>query len=203
MKVSCLDWRVASLTPTDKNRHPGYVPKPPSMQAVPQRELGTRPARALPYELQVDGQVVAGSLQLSFRSTGTAGAVFQVRSGSGQAGPWTYTVGARDETSDSFGASGAASYDFWVYGPNGFLRAFAGSFGAGSANLTIKTIYDRQLGGISLVIQNVGSNPVTVSVFDAYSGQPRRVSSDAGFQRQLAGQVETGRPSVSDPAIGG
>jgi phospholipase C len=29
-----------------------------------------------------------------------------------------------------------------------------------------------------------------------------RVDSDARFQRQLAGHVETGRPSVTDPAIG-
>jgi phospholipase C len=29
-----------------------------------------------------------------------------------------------------------------------------------------------------------------------------RVDSDASFQRQLAGHVETGKPSVSDPAIG-
>jgi phospholipase C len=28
------------------------------------------------------------------------------------------------------------------------------------------------------------------------------VDSDASFQRQLAGHVETGKPSVSDPAIG-
>jgi len=28
------------------------------------------------------------------------------------------------------------------------------------------------------------------------------IDSDAGFQRQLAGHVETGKPSVSDPAIG-
>jgi phospholipase C len=29
-----------------------------------------------------------------------------------------------------------------------------------------------------------------------------RVDSDALFERQLAGHVETGRPSMSDPAIG-
>jgi phospholipase C len=29
------------------------------------------------------------------------------------------------------------------------------------------------------------------------------VESDASFRRQLAGHVENGRPSMSDPAIGG
>jgi phospholipase C len=79
------------------------------------------------------------------------------------------------------------------------------------------------------VLQNRGSSAVNVSVFDAYSGQTQArlvqpqqtvtfastlqasfgwydftvtVNSDPGFSRQLAGHVETGKASVSDPAIG-
>ena len=78
------------------------------------------------------------------------------------------------------------------------------------------------------MIQNLGSSAANVSVFDAYSGQTQtyqlqphqtvtyvnllqasfgwydltiRVKSDPSFHRQLAGHVETGRPSVTDPAI--
>jgi phospholipase C len=220
---------TSSYEPTDQNRHPSYVPKPPSIQALPQQEPGTRLARALPYELHVDGQVNASGVQLFFRNTGKAATVFQVRSGDGLTGPWTYTVGAGDETSDSFG-SGATLYDFSVFGPNGFLRTFIGSLAAGSADLTVNTIYDRESGGIALVIQNRGSSAAKVSILDAYSGQTQtqlvqpqqavtyvsqlqasfgwydftvRVHSDAAFQRQLAGHVETGRASVTDPAIAG
>ena len=82
---------TSSYEPSDKNRHPSYVPNPRRMQALPQQEPGTRPARALPYELQVDGQVSASGVQLFFRNTGKAAAVFQVRSGNGQTGPWTST----------------------------------------------------------------------------------------------------------------
>ena len=222
---------TASYQPPNQNRYPDYVPTPPGNQSLPEQEPGTRPARALPYELHVDGKVDAslGGLRLFFRNTGNAGAAFQVRSGDGQTGPWTYTVGGGDETSDGFGSAGATSYDFSVFGPNGFLRAFAGGLAEGSANLTVEAIYDAESEGIALVIRNHGSSAEKVSIFDAYSGktqtrvlQPQgsatyinqlqksfgwydlavRVDSDASFERQLAGHVETGRDSVSDPAIG-
>jgi phospholipase C len=223
---------TASYQPPEQNvvagvRFPDYVPTPPANQALPQQERGTRPARPLPYELHVDGEANASGVQLFIRNTGNAAAVFQVRSGEGQAGPWTYTVGAGDEASDNLAAT-SASYDLSVSGPNGFLRTFLGSLGADSAKLTVKTSYDGTSGGIALVIQNHGSSAETVSVFDAYSGKTQtrvlpangsatfvspleesfgwydfsvKVDSDPSFLRQLAGHVETDRPSVSDPAI--
>jgi phospholipase C len=222
---------TASYQPPNQNRYPDYVPTPPSNQSLPEQEPGTRPARALPYELHVDGKVDTSlrGLRLFFRNIGKSGAAFQVRSGDGQTGPWTYTVGAGDETSDSFGSGGATSYDFSVFGPNGFLRAFAGGLAEGSSNLTVEAIYNADSEGIALLIRNHGLSAEKVSIFDAYSGkrqtrmlQPQdsatyinqlqksfgwydltvRVDSDASFQRQLAGHVETGRDSVSDPAIG-
>jgi len=59
-------------------------------------EPGTRPARALPYELHVHGEVDAsqGGVRLFCTNSGKAGAFFEVRSGDGQTGPWTYTGGA-------------------------------------------------------------------------------------------------------------
>ena len=219
---------TSSYKPSNLNRHPDYLPKPPANQALPQQEPGTRPARALPYELQVDGQVNASGVQLFFRNTGKAGAAFQVRSGDGQTGPWTYTVGAGDATSDNFAASGG-TYDLLVYGPNGFLRSFSGGLAGGSANIAMNTVFDRQSGGIAVVIENRGSSAVNLTILDAYSGQTQArllqpqqsvtfastlqasfgwydftvaVNSDPSFRRQLAGHVETGGPSMSDPAIG-
>jgi phospholipase C len=221
---------TSSYQPTTQNRYPDYVPTPPINQSLPEQEPGTRPARALPYELHVHGEVEISerSLELSFRNSGKAAAVFQVRSGDGKTGPWTYTVDARDEASDSFGATGATSYDFEVFGPNGFLRTFAGSFTPGNVNLSVNVIYDREWEGIILFIRNHGSSKEELSIFDAYSGKTHKhhlqahdsvtytgqlqefhgwydltitVESDASFKRQLAGHVETGRDSVTDPAI--
>jgi len=221
---------TVAYAPPDDVRHPDYSPAPPTNQALPQQEPGTRPARALPYELHVDGRVneLEGNIQLHFRNSGKAGAFFQVRFGDGQTGPRAYTVGAGDETSDTFGASGN-SHDLSVFGPNGFLRTFAGGVAARSANLTVKAIYDKGSEGIALEIHNHGSSAERVKVTDAYSSktttqqvQPHgtfthyselhksfgwydftvQADSDASFQRQLAGHIETGRDSVSDPGIG-
>ena len=207
---------------------PDYKPPVPANQALPTQEPGTRPARALPYELHVSDEVNGDGIQLFFHNPGKAGAVFQVRSGDGQSGPWTYTVAAGDETSDTFAANGG-SYDLAVNGPNGFFRRFVGRLGSGSANLAVYAIYDPQSEGIAFSIRNLGSGAEKISIFDAYSGKTHtrvlhpqntatfvdhlqqsfgwydltvRVESDAHFSRQLAGHVETGRASMSDPLIG-
>jgi phospholipase C len=222
---------TASYEPANTDRYPDYVPTPPTNQALPEQESGTRPARALPYELYVEGEVnhAQGGLELTFKNSGKAGAAFHVRFGDGVTAPRTYTVGAGQETSDSFEAVAATSYDLSVYGPNGFLRAFAGGLAPGSANLKVSAAYDKEAGGIVLAIRNDGSSAAKVRIFDAYTDksqtrvvQPHgsamfvdtlhksfgwydvtvKVDSDPGFARQLAGHVETGRPSVSDPAIG-
>jgi phospholipase C len=221
---------TSAYAPPDYDRHDDYSPAPPTDQALPKQEPGTRPARALPYELRVEEEVndSQGTLELRFRNTGKAAAGFQVRFGDGQTAPRTYTVGAGHETSDSFPTSGHA-YDLSVHGPNGFLRTFVGGLVTGSANLSVKTVYDTKPEGIALVIHNHGSNTERVSITDAYSGkmtihdiQPRdtfthfnqlhksfgwydfavQAEADASFQRRLAGHVETGRDSMSDPAIG-
>jgi phospholipase C len=223
---------TAAYVPPDNNRHPDYVPTVPTDQALPEQETGTRPARSLPYRFYVHGEVDASdeNLRLSFRNVGEAGVFLQVRSGDGQTGPWAYTIGAGDEASDTFGASGATSYDYAVFGPNGYLRSFAGGLGEDSANLSVHERHDEDSEGIELVIRNEGSSAVEVSIADAYSGKtstrhlhPRdslaffaelhdsfgwydltiTVDSDPSFQWQLAGHVETGRPSVTDPAMGG
>ena len=221
---------TASYEPPNQDRYPDYVPTPPANQALPEQEPGTRPARALPYELYVEGEVNAaqGGISLSFRNPGKAGAVFQVRFSDGQA-PRTYTVGSGDQTSDLFGTTGATSYELSVSGPNGFLRAFAGGLAPSSANLAIQANYDTAAEAITLVIRNHGSSVEKVSILDAYSGKTQTrvvqsqntasyvfqlhksfgwydltvtAESDPTFARQLAGHVETGRPSVTDPAIG-
>jgi phospholipase C len=226
---------TVAYMPPDANRHPDYVPTPPAEQALPVQEAGVRPARAVPYELHVHStaDLSDGTLKINFANTGKAGAVFHVRSGgSDERGPWTYTVGPRTEVSDTWTvpASGQTEYDLCVYGPNGFLRAFKGSFlGENQVNLDTRVIYDRDGCGIILEIRNQGAESVTVRLAEAYSDHTVTRSlrrgeslsqrchlessfgwydfsveseSDAGFQQRLAGHLESGKDSMSDPAIG-
>ena len=202
--------------------------------AVPAQEPGLRPARPVPYELDALGEVDApnGAVSIHFGNTGKSAAVFQVRSGDGQDGPWTYTVGSQAAATEtwSLAANGRTAYDLSVYGPNGFLRAFKGSLnGRGEANLGVSSSYDTAVGGISLDVCNRGRLTSKVSILDHYNKQTIsralapgeswsrswslehsfswydftiEVESDPSFRRRLAGHVETGTDSMSDPAIG-
>jgi phospholipase C len=202
---------------------------------VPRQEKGIRPARALPYELNVQDAVHAGSntVKLHFANRGKAGAVFQVRSGSTAHKVRMYTVEAHKKLSGSWTVSG--SYDLTVYGPNGFTRSFKGSVGLGAVALDVHSEYGsewRADGKLSILVsvRNAGARNVTVTLLDAYTGEKVQrvlppdghadtrvslrqfdgwydlvitVAEDPRFERRLAGHVETGRDSISDPAMGG
>jgi phospholipase C len=95
------------------------------------QERGTRPSRALPYELHVDARMEyrQGRVSLVFRNTGRAGAVFHVYDKLHlDRIPRRYTVEARKEVTDVWDVASAdeGTYDLWVYGPNGFVREIKG-----------------------------------------------------------------------------
>ncbi len=84
---------TVAYEPPDDERHPDYYPVPPTVQALPAQETGTRPARPVPYELHVEAGVQQAAVELTFRNTGKSAAVFQAYGTAGPAsGPWTYTV---------------------------------------------------------------------------------------------------------------
>jgi phospholipase C len=219
--------------PPDDQRHPDYVPTPPSVQAMPQQESGIRPARAVPYECHVQGKVVAGQnlFDIKFANGGTSAVVYQVYSGSGEFSPRTYTVGPNAEVSDTwdYAAINLSQYSLLVFGPNGFYRVFAGSFGVNAANLHTQLHHDIRSKGIHLEVANIGAALTQVSLFDYYTQKTTarslgpnqsfteflsldkfhgwyditiQANTDATFQQRLAGHLETGKDSMTDPAFG-
>jgi len=198
---------------------------------VPKQEKGVRPARALPYVLHAHARVGGSStsVELEFSNTGKAGAVFQVRSGNPADTVRMYTVEQGKRLADTW--SFTSTYDLTVYGPNGFTRYFKGSSGANAATLDVHSTYGTDgRGSIELRVTNSGASRATVVVLDAYTGDEDiralwpgetfederrldpffgwydlvvKVNEDPTFQRRLAGHVETGNDSSSDPALGG
>lgn len=222
---------TASYVPPDRLRHPDYVPAPPTTQTMPTQEPGLRHARALPYALHVKGGLDAAktAFRLDFANKGEAGAWLQARSGDGASGPWSYTVEAGKSLSASLSLPANGEYDFSVYGPNGFLRTFKGGAGYGRADLEVSSHYEAEETGLELVVANRGAGVSTVSIENAYTRDtlkrrlapgeriekvwPLRrsfgwhdllitVEEDKRFERRLAGHIENGRDSVSDPAFG-
>ena len=174
-----------------------------------------------------------GSFRIAFGNTGTAAAVFQVHSGRAGELPRSYTVepGKRLSGSWAVAAQGDKRYDLGVRGPNGFFRTFKGRVdGAGHAELDLHAEYGAHQEGIALRIHNLGDTAVDVKVLDRYTGNATAlplaagqvetlrwdlsamfgwydllvsVAQDPHYSAELAGHVETGRPSASDPALGG
>jgi phospholipase C len=203
-------------------------PKPPQAPAsLPAQEPGRRPARALPYAFDAWARVQEGALTLTIANTGAAGAGFGLYPAAGEAGgPWFYAVEAGKSLDDRLPA-GETGYDFSLHGPGGFLRRFRG--GAADA-VEVTSRYDPPTQSLRLILRNRGSRPAAVRIADAYgadapralqlppgaqadSGWPIAKAShwydlqvtldgDARFLRRLAGHIETGRPSLSDPMLG-
>jgi phospholipase C len=176
--------------------------------------------RALPYELQASGaaDVARGAFRIDFANTGQAGACFHVRSRNASDAPRTYTVAAGKSLSDVWDVAhgNQGRYDLSVHGPNGFLRDFRGR-------------YDLDGYAVVLVVTNLGRVSCQVTVANAYGndavartlrpGQTVhtrwslrssfgwydlvvQTDTDSDVLRRLAGHVENGRGSASDPAIG-
>ena len=230
---------TATYAPQDASRHPDYFPTPPLWQAMPSCETGTRLASGLPYRINSCGAAdfMTNSFSMTFANSGLRAAVFQVRSGNASTGPWSYTVPSHSQIEDSWqlAANHGVSFDFSVYGPNGFYRAYkGGSDPMTSVNLQSAIAYDFAAQGVILQSRNIGTESCEVQISDFYNSrvhhssvltrllQPGQlferfwpldatfgwyhliitVESDPAFRQQLAGHLETGVHSRTDPAIG-
>ena len=143
---------------------------------------------------------------------------------------YTVEPGKHLSDSWNVAANPNGAYDLSVYGPNGFVRSFKGGVtGLARANLHVDSHYsgDDEV-AIDLAVTNRGAESCAVTIVNAYTKETIRrrlprggrfathwslrksfgwydlaitVDTDHGFKRRLAGHVETGEDSASDPAI--
>ncbi|GBQ94570.1 phospholipase C, phosphocholine-specific [Gluconacetobacter liquefaciens] len=187
----------------------------PDPQVLPRQEVGSRPARPLPYDLHADLEA-DGRIRLG--CAGHQGAVFRVRDG---AGVRHYTVGAGD--SHVFACTG--NEPVTIHGPNGFYRRFAVCVGFAailevgvSSNVVVlrlgqhvgvagKVVIADAYGEMrrEIVVPPQGSVDVTIDIGRSDHWYDLTVELEPGGGRvfRFAGHCESGRPSRTDPAIGG
>lgn len=199
---------------------PPSVPSRQSIEIVAQ-ELGVRPARPLPYALELDLAALADGIQLRFRNQSRVGVCCTAHWDRSFALPRHYTVGAGHSLKDFMQNPPGESRALTVYGPNGFLRRVRGR---GSSPLDV-TSAAAASGNIRLRVHNSGGEQAVVTVRDESYGQGERhmtvgagqteevlwnlhyshhwydLNISAGdHQWRLAGHVEDGFQSNSDPA---
>jgi len=139
-------------------------PKPPATPEALFQEPGTRPSRALPYELHTSARVASsGAVTLLFSNTRQQGAVFHVydilhldRI------PRRYTVEAGKSLDDVWETlpHDQGAYELWVYGSNGYVRRFHGNAVAVSAmqfRPEIRICYEPCAGNLHMKVHNLGS----------------------------------------------
>lgn len=141
------------------------TPLPPSVAIMPAQAQGTRPSRALPYELHTRAVVApnAQTITLSFDNSGKAAAVFHVYDRLHlDAIPRRYTVEADKGLTGNWSlAADNGAYDLWVLGPNGFHRHFTGNAKtlatANQPNPEVQVCYDIANGDLMLKLHNTGN----------------------------------------------
>ncbi|MEI6067504.1 MAG: phospholipase C, phosphocholine-specific [Methylococcaceae bacterium] len=172
------------------------------------------------------------TFRINFGNIGRAAAVFQVRSGDASYLPRSYTVEAGKSLADAWKVDSSYDLSVYGPNGflRAFKGNFAAG-AARATSLDVGASYDsEERGGITLRITNTGKKTAEVTVLDAYTGvefvqylAPHedmdrnwslhdfhgwydlivRVTGDTAYECRLAGHVETGRDSTTDPAIGG
>jgi phospholipase C len=206
-------------------------PTVPSPQTVPVQEAGTKLSMPLPYQPNANASTDcgAGRFYIVMTNAGAASVHFAIYPNAYRTdGPWQYDVGPQNSTGDSFAVTGGAGgrYDFSCYGPNGFVRRFAGSLGLDCNQLEVTSGIDTNAGSITLALQNSTATNVNFAIADGYgltgpwtnSVPPGNIGTntffaiasnsgwydltvtadgDARFMRRLTGYIETGLPGLT------
>jgi phospholipase C len=220
------DMAVRGFGPVARVGSAGGAIVVPEPQAMPVCEGGTRPARALPYALLMNGRIADGLFLLDFRNRGAGVAFYVYDRVRTQNPPRRYTMAAGDAFSDFWQLRDSSRYDLAVYGPNGCLFEFRGT-ASGAALPEVNLALDAAALSATLRLTNGGTSACRLSVVNAYHTAPAREFSVApgatvedrwdlsmragwfdlsvasvsfvGFARRYAGHLETGAPSISDP----
>jgi phospholipase C len=194
------------------------------------QEKGTRFSRALPYRLQTSLEPLKqdNKVALLFENKGAVGVVYHVYDLAHlDRIPRRYTVEAGKSLTDEWNLSeNNGAYDLEVYGPNGYFHKFNGNVQSPEPETSLS--YNYKKGTVALRIDNKNTIPLDVSIaanayghtvppsFRLEAGKSRKmewsltnsgnwydfsVKSAGSYLYRFAGRIETGRHSISDPAM--
>ena len=198
-----------------------FRPDPPAALAAPVQEAGVRRRRPTPYRLDAWLDHVDGAPVLRLVNAGAErAAVFHLyRLGKLDAAPARYTVAAGQTLTAPLDFAATGTHDLFLLGPDRFHRRFGGAVAGLSGRIEAEGLR------ATLLLAHPGGERLPVNVRDmAYGQRPHALTLvpgetlrlpvdlrpshgwydllvEAGGQSlRLAGHVEDGRPSLSDPA---
>ena len=144
--------------------------------------------------------------------------------------PRRYTVEAGKSLVDAWDLSkDNGAYQLEIFGPNGYFRSYSGNINGFEPEILVG--YDHEKGGVTLTVQNAATKQISIQVnsnaYAGYKSAKMKIASGSKsdkmwtlaksgnwydftlkfeghpqYERRFAGRVETGKDSVSDPAMG-
>lgn len=201
------------------------------------QERGTKPACAIPYDLDVNMRIESGKLKFEFLIKGelpqtkNVGVPFQLIShtaygNSNEIGKtWNFAVNSSEPLHYEIDLSDIKNetFCFSVHGPNGFYRAFKGNVKSSFPSVLSKTIGKKDVfqitskSKVELQIRDASydrkgktirankNSEQSWSLEDSHGWYDFEVTSkqDPSLYLRFAGHVENGKPSITDPLMGG
>lgn len=199
--------------------------------AMPRQERGVKPSNAICYELYVHEKHHDGAIELfleaakgKFGDSARAG-VFNVYDLTEENRfSKSFAVVAGSNLSHIWRKALNQTYDIAVHGPNGFYRRFKSE--DGDEPLAVEATYTSQ-DNLVLKVENRTRIQQQFTIYNAYTAQQEAVrlkplarqkieiaTRDFGrwydvlircgnWQRQYAGRIENGKPSITDPLMAG
>jgi len=199
------------------------------IKALPYQESGTKPSNSLYYELYVQEKHDNGKLELRFEASdklfgekSLAGAFNVYDLLQKNRFSKSFAVAAGQQLDYSWDKATNGSYDIAVHGPNGYYQKLVSR--GGVEPLKIKISYSAK-SNLLIHIENTSAKSKEIVVQNAYSQRnhtvfikPNKSSTIEiytqdfgrwydvtlkveGWQRQYAGRIENGKPSISDPLM--
>jgi phospholipase C len=194
-----------------------------SGNGVPVQEPGIRPARALPYLFAIEPAWSDAGLTLRFVNDGPVGVVFGVQDEIAFPGWRYFTVAANSHLEEMWLLHPGQPHALVLRGPNGFYREYRGT--AGGPRIEAMVAWRVDGAGGTMHVRNRGDVTANLTMRCGHSGASEKIAVAAGREAhigipladhrwydlllsgegaarvRLAGHVENGRASVSEPAL--
>jgi phospholipase C len=187
---------------------------------------------ALQVQAEVIRAGAPAAVQLHFSNDGTAAAVVHVYDRLHlDRIPHRYTIEAGKRTTRTWPTNADGAYDLWVLGPNGLHRHYTGIASETATKAEITLAEDRIAVALRLTLRNGGTLSsrfvLSANAYRAPTPTPYDLPASAelavllplashgwydfsitlpalpGWSRRIAGRLETGKASISDPAMHG
>lgn len=162
---------------------------------APKQEKGTKPASALPYQLNVNANLVNNFIEIVFQAAKTpfgnpienTGAPFTMSALNpfkGEKGKfWAYAVKSGDQLKESISIDDfdKSNYNLAITGPNGFHRHFVGNKNNPAIHITaypeeVGLISKKLSGRLILSFDNKQDRPVEIKIVDnKYQANPQKL----------------------------